>query len=128
MKAEDIAARKANRRQWHYLLAFSAIVVVALAAITYSLWQDQQRQQDNIAEIVENEKAAVENTLLGCQRGNELRRAVRQLQAEFTRDCPLCRVARLDIDPDATVIDDCRATVEVITGIELPPDTSSFVE
>lgn len=127
MRDEDLASRQAIRRQWWALLAFVLVTAIASAVIGWGLYEQQQDHEEQIAEILENEQATVQQTLRGCQRGNELRRAIRQVQSEFARECPLCRAAQLDIDADAIVIDDCRATVESITGVVLPPGTSNFV-
>jgi hypothetical protein len=104
------------------------IVVFALSAWEVRQLNDIRVQaKEDVAALDEARQNQADSTLVGCQRGNELRRAVAQLEAEFERDCPLCRVALIDVDPDAVVIDDCRKTTIQITGID-PGEVSNFID
>lgn len=119
--------REANRQQWWALGVWVLISTLALGYMIVRIEHVANEADRQITAIEANRGGVAEQTLRGCQRGNELRRAIRLFDAEFSRECPLCRAAVIDIDPDAATIDDCRETTERISGVD-PGPVSDFVE
>lgn len=127
---EDTPARAAIRRQWHYLIIFSLIVAVTIGVISGLIFHEHRDNQNQIERIEQNRRSSAETTLRGCQRGNELRRAVAQIKSDQTARTGefSSEVQNTEIDPDAVLIDNCREAVKKVTGVMLPEGTSNFVD
>lgn len=108
-------------------LAGVVLLVAVLVAGAYNVRNLQSDTRNQLESIEDAKSDLAQQTLTGCQRGNEIRRAIARIEREFARDCPLCRKALLNIDGDATTVDDCGKTVTVITGVTLPEPVLDFV-
>lgn len=71
------------------------------------------------------EGATIAQTLSGCQKGNELRRAVLSIATEQASRSGATEGQKLDLDLDAFTITPCRQVVITITGRD-PGHVSNF--
>lgn len=124
-------------------LVLALIVLMAVGACVgaYNVWtiatiqSEQENQRNELLRLAEQDAAdaqrgledQVEQTVLGCQRGNELRRALHQIASEQARRTTnVDGATRLALDPDAFRIESCQATAIRITGQD-PGPISNFV-
>lgn len=126
MNHERVIRAKQVQLLWTGGIAALVLVLSAIGA-----WQlsNQQADLEHQLELVEMNAATNAGvTLNGCQRGNELRRAVAMIAAEqASRTRNVKEANRPGIDPDATSITPCRRVVTIVTGRD-PGPVPNFVE
>lgn len=114
----------------HFLIWFSLLLAAGtiINGLIYQQVRNQQGQtNDAVFAVEEAFERQFRQTLLGCQRGNELRRAVGQIAAEQASRTRKTGGDRPILDPEAFRIASCRATVIAINGID-PGPVGNFVE
>lgn len=122
-------ARTEVRNVWKVMMVVVIAQAIAIFIISFVLANAITSINDTVQDVGTAQTATVAQTLQGCQRGNELRRAVRIIaeiqkrRAELQPDPPIPPPV---IDNDAFVINNCRATVIRVTGFD-PGGVSNFV-
>lgn len=122
--------RRQIRQQWFAVGVVVLLQFVAIAGLSAAIIRDHQRIDDQIVLLERNRAGTLSQTVQGCQRGNELRRAVltiRENQAARTGAFGNGGVSNQAIDPDAVALFDCRQTTIRVTGQD-PGPVSDFVE
>lgn len=119
---------RAKQIQLMWTAGIAAVVLVLLGIGAWQVRGQQQELGHQLARIETNTATDVGLTLNGCQKGNELRRAVARIAAEqAARTASIDSAKRPPIDRDALTITPCRRVVEVITGSD-PGPVSNFVD
>jgi hypothetical protein len=117
---ERVIARMSRRA-----MAWTAGMLAVNLALVGVMFARVEAQVDDVERVI---GATVAQTVLTCERGNELRRAVRAIATEQARDRRASgkgfHVPQLD--PDALVIQSCRETAIRVTGID-PGPVEDFV-
>lgn len=105
-----------GRMKRRFLLYAAGLLSVSLLA-SGALFARVQASVDDIERAA---AATVAQSLTGCQRGNELRRAVRVITGHIPG-------ARARVDADALTPTDCRYVVLGTTGVD-PGPVNDYVE
>jgi hypothetical protein len=112
MRIEDIAARRSNRRQWHYLAAFSAIVAISLGSIMGLILNEHRKNQQTVERLEQREQEEIAGAILGCQRANQRTLVMNEILEEIGRtdleaprelDCRQFIIDTRELDPGPTL-------------------------
>jgi protein-S-isoprenylcysteine O-methyltransferase Ste14 len=117
---ERVIARMKRRA-----LAWMAVMLAVTLALVGMMFARIEANVDDVERVI---GATVAQTVLTCERGNELRRAVRAIANEQARDRRASGRGFYvpQLDPDALVIQSCRETAIRVTGID-PGPVGDFV-
>lgn len=111
--------RRRMRQVWFVMAVVVACQGVAIAAVSLALFSQHDRVLDATEQVQRNQRSGVNATIVSCQRGNELRRAVGLVAREQARD----RTSRglgtaPTLDPDAFTRTSCRRTAIDVHGVD----------
>ena len=118
----DADQRRHVREVWFVVAVVLILQSVALFGVSALIYRDHTRIDDNVGELAQARRERVGVVLSGCQKGNELRRAVRRITVEQVSRTPAVEGAtRPEIDPDAFSTTPCREVVIEQTGVDPGP-------
>lgn len=119
----DAEQRRSVREVWFVVAVVLILQSLALFGVSALIYRDHARIDDNVTALAQARQQRVGVVLSGCQRGNELRRAVRQIaQTQAFRINTGPRGGKPPaLDPDAFATTPCREVVIEQTGVDPGP-------